>query len=215
MQHQPEDNIRNANGNVKAGSPAKRKPPKLRKAPTSEPEADGVNKNGINGVPTSTRSKDLSSDAGSNYTEQRTDQRQNGRKSLSPEPAPQVEHQRIRHHRRNRRASRESEEPGVKQGIEPVERNNDRREQRTTKERRVSHVLNPSESQGEVGRPLNNVGEIVPTKPTEAVEQVTESVEGEPSSQKNDQLKLRLDLNLDLEVELKAKIRGDLTLQLL
>ncbi|KAL4994703.1 hypothetical protein BDV10DRAFT_188748 [Aspergillus recurvatus] len=31
----------------------------------------------------------------------------------------------------------------------------------------------------------------------------------------NEQLKLRLDLNLDLEVQLKAKIRGDLTLQLM
>lgn len=31
----------------------------------------------------------------------------------------------------------------------------------------------------------------------------------------NEQLRLRLDLNLDLEVQLKAKIRGDLTLQLM
>ncbi|KAL4733061.1 hypothetical protein BDV11DRAFT_200804 [Aspergillus similis] len=39
----------------------------------------------------------------------------------------------------------------------------------------------------------------------------------EPSGRtnKNEQLRLRLDLNLDLEVQLKAKIRGDLTLQLM
>jgi hypothetical protein len=47
------------------------------------------------------------------------------------------------------------------------------------------------------------------------VEQVTETTEIKPQSTKNDQLNLRLDLNLDVEVELKAKIRGDLTLQLL
>jgi hypothetical protein len=75
----------------------------------------------------------------------------------------------------------------------------------------VSHVLNPPKSQGQIER----ADKLVPKAPTGAVEQVTETTEVKPQPTKNDQLKLRLDLNLDVEVELKAKIRGDLTLQLL
>jgi hypothetical protein len=75
----------------------------------------------------------------------------------------------------------------------------------------VSHILNPPETQGQIER----ASELVPKPATGPVEQVTETTEVKPQSAKNDQLKLRLDLNLDVEVELKAKIRGDLTLQLL
>jgi len=75
----------------------------------------------------------------------------------------------------------------------------------------VSHILNPPETQGQIER----TGELVPKSATGAVEQVTQTTEVKPQSTKNDQLKLRLDLNLDVEIELKAKIRGDLTLQLL
>jgi hypothetical protein len=75
----------------------------------------------------------------------------------------------------------------------------------------VSHILNPPETQGQIER----ASELVPKAATGPVEQVTETTEVKPHSAKNDQLKLRLDLNLDVEIELKAKIRGDLTLQLL
>lgn len=57
--------------------------------------------------------------------------------------------------------------------------------------------------------------ELVPRPAAGGVEQVSEVTEVKPQSKKNDQLKLRLDLNLDVEIELKAKIRGDVTLQLL
>ncbi|KAJ5872409.1 uncharacterized protein N7529_004762 [Penicillium soppii] len=211
MQRQSEHDVGSANGNVKGGPLPKRKPPKLRKGPTSKPDTNGVYENGINGAPVSTKSKYPTPKSDSNTP----NHSQNDPKSPSPEAATQVEHQRTRHNRRTRRASSLSQGPSQYEDIGPEHTENDSQEQRTIKERRVSHVLNPLESPRELGRPLNNAGDLVPTAPVGAVENVTETVEAKPESSKNDQLKLRLDLNLDLEVELKAKIRGDITLQLL
>lgn len=75
----------------------------------------------------------------------------------------------------------------------------------------MSHILHPQEA----GAQTQWNGELVPRQANGGVEQVLEVTEVQPQSKKNDQLRLRLDLNLDVEIELKAKIRGDVTLQLL
>ncbi|KAJ6001612.1 hypothetical protein N7499_002489 [Penicillium canescens] len=202
MQAQSNHDIQNANGSASAPAPNRKppklRPPKLRKGSTSDPGTNGSNEQRVNGVSGSIKSNSPSANLGSNST----DPRQNDRRTPSPQAAPQVEKQnhRTRHHRRARRISAESQDPY--QGSS---------EQRTVQERRVSHMLNPPETQGQIER----ASELVPKAATGPVEQVTESTEVKPQSAKNDQLKLRLDLNLDVEVELKAKIRGDLTLQLL
>lgn len=205
MRAQSNHDIQNADGSASASAPNRKppklRPPKLRKGSTSDPGTNGSNEQRVNGIPDFTKSNSPSANMGSNST----DPRQNDGRPPSPQAAPQVEkqNQRTRHHRRSRRISAESQDPYQDQGIE--------REQRAVQERRVSHILNPPETQGQ----LERAGELVPKAATGAVEQVTESTEVKPQSTKNDQLKLRLDLNLDVEVELKAKIRGDLTLQLL
>jgi hypothetical protein len=209
MQDDSTKEFPNIKGEVNGSPVPKRKPPKLRKGPTSRPEANSSNKNAIDGAPI----PDLSNDSFADARSSSSGDKFNHRESYSPEQAPQVQKQRIRHQRTTRRVSTQSPEPTP--NIENGQKNNDHREQRTTKVRRVSHVVNPLENQDEIGRPLNNPGGVVPTNPVGAVEQVTESIEAKPESPKNDQLKLRLDLNLDLEIELKAKIRGDITLQLL
>ncbi|KAJ6094269.1 hypothetical protein N7467_003114 [Penicillium canescens] len=213
MQAQSNHDIQNANGSASASAPNRKppklRPPKLRKGSTSDPGTNGSNEQRVKGVPDSTKSNSPSANLGSNST----DPRQNDRRPPSPQAAPQVEkqNQRTRHHRRARRISAESQDPYQDQGIERERRDNRSSELRTVQERRVSHILNPPETQGQIER----ASELVPKAATGPVQQVTETTEVKPQSAKNDQLKLRLDLNLDVEVELKAKIRGDLTLQLL
>lgn len=210
MQKQSENDVPTTKSNINTGVPPKRKPPKLRKGPPPEQKANGVNGSTTSSVPDLTHSNSPSSNSGSTAS----NKEQSEGKSPSPEPIPQVERQRTRHHRRARQAPK-SQEPDQYQETDSEQRENRSQERRKIKEKRVSRVLNPAESHGEVAQPRNNAGGLVPTAQTGGVEQVTESIEEKPQSGKSDQLRLRLDLNLDIEVELKAKIRGDLTLQLL
>lgn len=213
MQAQSNRDNRNADGNASASAPKRKppklRPPKLRKGSTSDPETNDSNEQTVDGVPNSTKSNSSSAQWGSNST----DPRQNDRQPPSARSAPQVENQnqRTRHHRRARQSSAQSQDPYQDQIFESEQKDNRSSEQRTVQERRVSHVLNPLETQGQIERD----GELVPESATGAVEQVTETTEVKPESTKNDDIKLKLDLNLDVEVELKAEIRGDLTLQLL
>ncbi|CAI7571158.1 unnamed protein product [Penicillium pancosmium] len=202
------------NGAATASTP-KRKPPKLRppklgKGSTSDPDTSDFTEQRMNGVTDSTKTNSPSGNSGSIST----DPRQNGRPSPSPQAEPQVDenqNQRTRHHRRPRRPSTQSKDPYQDQSTEPEDRGNRSSEQRTVQERRVSHILHPQEAGGQT----QGNGELVPRQATGGVEQVSEVTEVQPQSKKNDQLRLRLDLNLDVEIELKAKIRGDVTLQLL
>ncbi|KAJ5295082.1 hypothetical protein PENANT_c035G07795 [Penicillium antarcticum] len=213
MQEQPNHDLPNANGTATASTPKRKppklRPPKLRKGPTSEPESSNSNEQRVNGIPESAKSNSVSSIPESSSTGQMQEENQ----SPSPEPAPQVENpkERTRHHRRVRRVSTLAQDPSQDQDTQLEQRDNRSLEQRKVQETQVSNVLNPPEAQGQVQR----AGELVPQAADGAVEQVRETTEVKPQSQKNDQLRLRLDLNLDVEVELKAKIRGDLTLQLL
>ncbi|KAJ6000200.1 hypothetical protein N7481_000609 [Penicillium waksmanii] len=206
--------IPNTNGDATA-SASKRKapklrPPKLRNGPTSDPETSDFNEQRMNGVTNSTKSNSPPGNSSSIST----DPRQNDLLHPSPQAAPQVDenqNQRTRHRRGPRRSSTQSQDPYQDQSIEPEDRDNRSSEQRTLKERRVSHMLHPPEASGQI----QGNGELVSRPAAGGVEQVSEVTEVNPQSKKNDQLKLRLDLNLDIEIELKAKIRGDVTLQLL
>lgn len=213
MQPQSNNSIQNANGDARASAtkrkPPKLRPPKMQKGSPSDPETSGFSEKRVNDAPDPINSNSVPATPGSNPTYPR----QNDRRQPSPQPAPQVEaqNQRTRHHQRHRRTSAQSQYPDMDQDIEREQRDNRSTEQRRLQDRRVGHILNTQKTQGQIDR----ASELVPRQATGAVEQVTETEEVKPQPTKNDQLKLRLDLNLDVEVELKAKIRGDLTLQLL
>ncbi|CAI7656085.1 unnamed protein product [Penicillium palitans] len=181
----------------------------MQKGSPSDPETSDFSEQRVNDAPDPINSNSIPATPGSNPKYPR----QNDRRQPSPQPTPQVEaqNQRTRHRQRHRRTSAQSQYPDMEQDIEREQRDNRSSEQRRLQDRRVSHILNPPRTQGQIER----AGELVPRPATGAVEQVTETEEVKPQPTKNDQLKLRLDLNLDVEVELKAKIRGDLTLQLL
>lgn len=191
--------------------PPKLRPPKLRKGSTSNTETTNSNEQRVNGVSDSNNSNSPSEKTGSSFASPR----QNHTGQSSPEPAPQVEKQtqRTRHHRRPRRPSTQSQDPNLPPQAEREKSDASNLEQRRVQERRVSHVLHPPGAEGQIQR--TGETQIAPNPAGGAVEQVTETREVNPESKKSDQLKLRLDLNLDVEIELKAKIRGDLTLQLL
>jgi hypothetical protein len=212
MQEQPHHDVRYENGNPTASAPKRKppklRPPKLRKGPTSDLETNSSSGHKLNGEDLA-KSNFPSTNAGSSSI----DQTKNDQQPPSAQAASEGESQkqRTRHHRRGRRVSTESQDSYQDQAIDREQRDTRSPEQRVIQERRVSQIVNPPDTQGQIER----AGELAPTTANGAVEQVTETTQVQPQPPKNDQLKLRLDLNLDVEVELKAKIRGDLTLQLL
>ncbi|KAJ5655343.1 hypothetical protein N7507_007293 [Penicillium longicatenatum] len=117
-----------------------------------------------------------------------------------------------------RRESVTAAEPDQVEIIERGQRSNSPEANR--RETRVQRMLSPEVKDKEIVRAPDphNAGQQAELPRNEAnsrTGQVIETTEAVTNTKSNDQLKLRLDLNLDVEIELKAKIRGDLTLQLL
>ncbi|KAJ6111953.1 hypothetical protein N7523_008014 [Penicillium sp. IBT 18751x] len=126
-------------------------------------------------------------------------------------PSPAVHHQRTT----VRRKSAQSSDLDQVQVVDREQRSNSPAQVRET---RVQHMLGPEADGQIVQAPDRHVGHAEGnlTNGTNAnAGQVIQTTEAVTKPKGNDQLKLRLDLNLDVEIELKAKIRGDVTLQLL
>ncbi|KAJ5722272.1 hypothetical protein N7488_000307 [Penicillium malachiteum] len=132
-----------------------------------------------------------------------------------PQTSPRF---RVQHHRTTiHRESTSSAEPDE---VKIIEREKDvDSPEAWTRQTRVREILSPGvQNQQVVPAPDQRTGprgELLSDGTNENSDQVIETTETVQNEQRNDQLKLRLDLNLDIEIELKAKIRGDLTLQLL
>ncbi|KAJ5166574.1 uncharacterized protein N7482_005355 [Penicillium canariense] len=194
--------------------PPKLRPPKPAKKSTPEDRPNEAREQRENGVPE--RSSGPSDSfpngvASESSLNNPSDNSTPGETQMSPQPM-------LQHHRqRVRRKSSQSMEPGQDQVLEREQQSSESpgTQLQTT---RVRQILSPEATTQQavtarnqedalsgrtISNPANaNTGEVVET--TEAV-----------SKKGGDQLRLRLDLNLDVEIELKAKIRGDLTLQLL
>lgn len=150
------------------------------------------------------------------------EQRDSSLSTSNEEPTPEAPHTSSRpstHHQRTtvRRESAQSAEPDQVQVVEREQRANSPKAQ--VRERRVRQMLSPEVSGQEVVQASDqHAGQsqgLLPTGTNANAGQVIETTEAVTKSKGNDQLRLRLDLNLDVEIELKAKIRGDITLQLL
>ncbi|KAJ5648783.1 hypothetical protein N7490_005155 [Penicillium lividum] len=130
-----------------------------------------------------------------------------------PLESPQtVQQTRIRHE------SAPSTEPERVEVIEREQRSNSPDAQ--IRETRVRRMVSPEVKNKDIVRaPDPHVpgqrGELLHNGINSQTGQLLETTEAVTNTKGSDQLKLRLDLNLDVEIELKAKIRGDLTLQLL
>ncbi|KAJ5814195.1 uncharacterized protein N7503_000945 [Penicillium pulvis] len=132
--------------------------------------------------------------------------------------SPQIHHQRT-----VRRESAPSGEPDRVEVIEREQRANSpegNSPQANRQETRVRRMLNPEVKDKEMVRApdphrAGQQGESSRNGLDSTTGDVVETTEEVTDKKSNDQLRLRLDLNLDIEIELKAKIRGDLTLQLL
>ncbi|KAJ5581363.1 hypothetical protein N7450_007664 [Penicillium hetheringtonii] len=198
------------NGAASASAP-KRKPPKLRppklqKISKSDSETGEFKEQRMNGITGSIQSNSPSARSSSISA----DPRQNDQQYPSPQPTSQVHEYQSQHARQGRRPRGPSTQSD-NQSIESEDRDKVSSGQRTMQERRVSHILHPREA----GTQMQGNSELVRRPAAGDVEQVAEATEIEHQPANNNQLRLRLDLNLDIEIELKAKIRGDLTLQLL
>ncbi|OQE18647.1 hypothetical protein PENSTE_c017G01889 [Penicillium steckii] len=212
-QMQNSNDIPSTNGAASASAPKRKppklRPPKLRKISNSDSGTGEFKEQRVNGIADSIQSNSSSTNS-SGFS---ADSRQNDRQYPLPQPEIQAdEYQKgTRHGRRPRRPSTQLENTYQDESIESEDRDNTNSEQRTLQERRVSHMLHPPEARTQ----MQGSSDLVPRTAAGNVAQVSEVTEVEHQSANNNQLKLRLDLNLDLEIELKAKIRGDLTLQLL
>lgn len=216
----PEETTQEGRNNSTANGVAssqKRRPPKLRlpklgkRTIPSEGQSQGREQRETGG---SERSQSNSPSPNSVTKDQSLDNQDSPRLEKTPEN-PQI-HQRTT----IRREPAPSAEPDRVEVIE--------REQRSispeskTRETRVRQMLSPEVQNKEIVRAPDShhagqQGELLQngTNPNPNPGQVIETTEEVTNTKGNDQLKLRLDLNLDIEIELKAKIRGDLTLQLL
>lgn len=216
------DRASNSGANGVAPS-QKRRPPKLRpprpaKLPTPTPsdERSEGSQRKQNGVPDRTASNSSSGlpngaqgqSPNSLSREQTPEQQQ-----TSPQPAVHRQRTTVR------RESKQSAEPDQVQVLEREERAPENQDSQV-RETRVRQMLSPEVQNQEIvpaqDRQAGQSGEILPNGTGANADQVIETTEAVTNAKgSNDQLKLRLDLNLDVEIELKAKIRGDLTLQLL
>lgn len=199
----------------------KRRPPKLRpprpaKLPTPSDEQSEGSQRKQNGVPDR-----AASNSSSGLPNGAQDQSQD---SLSREQTPeqqQTSPQPAIHRQRTtvRRKPKQSAEPDQVQMLEREERlpeNHDAPIRETRVQQMLGHEVQNQEIVPAQDRQAGQPGEILPNGTGANADQVIETTEAVTNAKgNNDQLKLRLDLNLDIEIELKAKIRGDLTLQLL
>ncbi|RDW61175.1 uncharacterized protein DSM5745_10673 [Aspergillus mulundensis] len=123
--------------------------------------------------------------------------------SLSTSPTPALEPGQAQNSRQRMVLDRSDEGPGGQS-------------------QRITRIHGFGDTGGEMVRNIRRQGRAVGTvgrAPGDVTDVTGRSVGGrevqERPKSRNEQLRLRLDLNLDLEVQLKAKIRGDLTLQLM
>jgi hypothetical protein len=223
----PEENIKNrasASGTNGVAPSQKRRPPKLQptklaKRTTSSSGQSQGSQQGQDG--SSGRSKTNNSSEAPNSIAK--EQRQGSLNTSSQEQTSEDESQMSRKptvkNRRTtvRRESAQSADPDQVQLIEREQRSDSPGAQ--TRDTRVRQMLGPEVANQEVvpasGQHAGASGELLPNGTNANAGQVTETTETVSNEKRNDQLRLRLDLNLDIEIELKAKIRGDLTLQLL
>ena len=207
-------------------APQKRKPQKLRppklakptKPATSSDGRSGESQQRDNGSSESSNSKeDLELPNGVAH-EQRdsslnTSNEEQTSDASNTSPRPSTHHQRTT----VRRESAQSAEPDQVQTVEREQRANSPGAQ--VRETRVRQMLSPEVNGQQVVQASDqDAGQsegLLPNGTKANSGQVVETTEAVTNSKSNDQLRLRLDLNLDVEIELKAKIRGDITLQLL
>lgn len=220
----PEDYGSNMASNSAANGVApsqKRRPPKLRpsrpaKLPTPSDEESEGSQRKQNGAPNRTASNSSSGlPNGAQDQSQDSPSREPTPEQQPTSPQPAVHHQRTT----VRRKSKQSAEPDQVQTLEREERAPENHDAQV-RETRVQQMLSPEVQNQEIvpaqNRQVGQSGEILPDGTGANADQVVETTEAVTNPKgNNDQLKLRLDLNLDVEIELKAKIRGDVTLQLL
>ncbi|KAJ5556340.1 hypothetical protein N7494_000255 [Penicillium frequentans] len=216
----PEETTRGGVGNSSTNGVAssqKRPPPKLRPSKLSKQttpldrQSQGNQQRQTGG---SQRSQSSSpSELSNGITEE---ENEDNLDSSSPEQAP--ESPQVHHQRTVRRESARSGEPDRVEVIEREQQPNSPEANR--RETRVQRMLSPEVKDNEMVRApdphhAGQRGESSQNGLNSTTGDVVETTEEVTNKKSNDQLKLRLDLNLDIEIELKAKIRGDLTLQLL
>lgn len=202
----------------------KRRPPKLRptklaKRTTSSGGQSEGSQQGQNGSSGRSNAKTFSEAPNGIEQEQRQGSLDTPSQEQTSEEEPQMSPRPTIHNQRTtvRRESAQSADPDQVQVIEREQRSNSPGAQ--IRDTRVRQMLSPEVQNQEVvpasDQHAGTSGELLPNGTNENAGQVTETTETVTNEKKNDQLKLRLDLNLDIEIELKAKIRGDVTLQLL
>ncbi|KAJ5118904.1 uncharacterized protein N7443_007834 [Penicillium atrosanguineum] len=223
----PEDTTRGevSNSSANGATPSQnrrprklRPPPKLGKRTTpSDGQSEGGQQRQNGTSERSNSNEDLEIPNGVTY-EQREGSLNIPNQGQPPEkrktsPRPRTHHQRTT----VRRESAQSAEPDQTQVVEREQRSNSPGGQ--VRETRVQQMLSPKVNGQEVvpaqGQHPGQSEGVLSNGTNANTGQVIETTEAVTDSKSNDQLKLRLDLNLDIEIELKAKIRGDLTLQLL
>lgn len=189
--------------------PPKLRPPKLAKRTTPIDEQSQGSQQRQTGESEKSQSNSLSDIPNGIAKDKSQDSLDSPSLEKSPEN-PQI-HQRTR----IRRESATSAEPDRVEVIEREQRSNSPEEK--IRETRVQRMFSPEVKHQEVVRApdAHHAGQQGSNGINSTSGQVIETTEAVTNTKGNDQLKLRLDLNLDIEIELKAKIRGDLTLQLL
>ncbi|KAJ5890048.1 hypothetical protein N7504_010858 [Penicillium tannophilum] len=216
----PEETTRRGVGNSSTNGvassqkrpPPKLRPPKLSKQTTpSDRQSQGSQQRQTGGSQRS-QSSSLPELSNGSTEEQNEDNLDSPSSEQTPE-SPQIHHQRT-----VRRESAPSGEPDRVEVTEREQRANSPEANR--RETRVQRMLSPPIKDKEMVRApdphhAGRQGQRSQNGTDATTGDVVETTEEVTNKKSNDQLKLRLDLNLDIEIELKAKIRGDLTLQLL
>ncbi|KAJ6031330.1 hypothetical protein N7540_002062 [Penicillium herquei] len=194
----------------------KRRPPKLRPAKASKQITPVDNLSEGSQQRQAGRSPRSQLNSLSEYPNSSNDESENSLDSpkleRTPEKPEMNQRTRVRH---ESAASAEKDRMSV---LEREQKSNSPGEQ--VRETRVRRIISPEVENQEIVRasdahPTGKGGELLQDGTYSKPGEVVETTEEVTTKKNNDQLKLRLDLNLDIEVELKAKIRGDLTLQLL
>ncbi|KAJ5668281.1 uncharacterized protein N7477_006851 [Penicillium maclennaniae] len=209
-----QDEVSSSGANGVAPS-QKRRPPKLAKSTTPSDGQSAGSQQRYGGPERSNRKKHRKLPNGVAHEQRESSLNTSSEEQISDEPntSPRA----VMHHQSTtvRRESAQSAEPDQVQVVGREQRSNSPAQVRET---RVQHMLSPEVDGQIVQAPNRHVGQAEGnlTNGTNAnAGQVTQTTEAVTKPKGNDQLRLRLDLNLDVEIELKAKIRGDVTLQLL
>ncbi|KAJ5683006.1 hypothetical protein N7462_006171 [Penicillium macrosclerotiorum] len=197
--------------------PRKRRPPKLAKRTTpSDGQSEGSQQrqNGSSDISNS----NYFSEVPNGMPQQERQPLDTPSQAQTPEKPQASPRSAVRRQRTTvRRNSAQSTEPDQAEVITQEQRPDSSGLQK--RETRVRRMLSPEvQNQEVVSASDPHPGrweEPLPNSTNSTARQVVETTEAVQSEKGKDQLKLRLDLNLDVEIELKAKIRGDLTLQLL